>query len=136
MQISLLYVTHPDKKHAEVLCKKLIDEHLIACANIFSIQSHYIWNGAHVDDGEFVSILKTLPQLVQKVRTRITELRAVDNALCTTSLTSTVIFIEFALDAPGCKLSSWNSAVDHRRQPACFGTDDTEQWQWHRSCRV
>jgi len=70
MQISLLYVTHPDKKHAEVLCKKLIDEHLIACANIFSIQSHYIWNGAHVDDGEFVSILKTLPQLVQKVRTR------------------------------------------------------------------
>ena len=76
MQISLLYVTHPDKKHAETLSKKLIDEHLIACANIFPIQSHFIWEGTLAEDGEYVSILKTHPQLVPKLRARIAELHS------------------------------------------------------------
>jgi periplasmic divalent cation tolerance protein len=38
-----IYITNPSKKEAKRLAKHLIEKRLIACANIFPIESLYWW---------------------------------------------------------------------------------------------
>lgn len=59
MPFLVFYVTHPDEATARQIATRLLDERLIACANIFPIQSMYRWEGAIQQENEWVSILKT-----------------------------------------------------------------------------
>ncbi len=59
MSFIAIYITHASKENAQKLCNKLLEQHLIACANIFPIQSHYHWQGNIERDDEWVSIVKT-----------------------------------------------------------------------------
>ncbi len=65
--ISIFYVTHPDADCAKRITSALLEQRLIACANIFPMESAYWWEGALAQEGEWVSILKTLPNLEQAV---------------------------------------------------------------------
>lgn len=38
-----------------------VEQKLAACANVFPIQSIFSWEGAMQSEGEFVTVLKTLP---------------------------------------------------------------------------
>ena len=67
MGFSLLYITHPDQETARKLSVALLNERLIACANIFPIESNYQWQGEFTREGEWVSILKTRKKLAGKV---------------------------------------------------------------------
>lgn len=62
MSFIVIYITHPDENHAQRICRALLQKKLIACANIFPIQSMYWWKGRIVDSAEWVSLVKTAPE--------------------------------------------------------------------------
>lgn len=57
--ISLIYITHASEAEAQRISNLLLEAHLVACANIFPIQSAYWWQGALENSSEWVSIVKT-----------------------------------------------------------------------------
>jgi periplasmic divalent cation tolerance protein len=54
-----IYVTCKNKKEAKAIAKELITKKLIACANIFPIESVYRWKSKIVDEKEVALICKT-----------------------------------------------------------------------------
>ena len=66
--IILFYVTLPHTESGTQIAKKLLEDKLIACANILpSHTSVYEWDGKIVEENEHVMILKTRAELAQKV---------------------------------------------------------------------
>lgn len=59
MEFILIYTTHKDENSADEITQKLLENNLIACANIFPIKSKYKWKGKIENKKEFVAILKT-----------------------------------------------------------------------------
>ena len=74
MGIGLLYVTHANKNDAELLCKILLNENLISCANFFPINSIYKWDNKIINENETVSLIKFNKSNIVKVEKRINEL--------------------------------------------------------------
>jgi periplasmic divalent cation tolerance protein len=74
----LLYITHPDEQTAKAISNTLIEEGLVACANIFSISSSFIWEGKYNDEDEYVSLLKSRPELGDAIERRVYELHPYD----------------------------------------------------------
>jgi periplasmic divalent cation tolerance protein len=62
-----VYITNPSEKEAKKIATMLIDQKLIACANIFPVSSIYKWEGKVVDEKEFVLIAKTAEKNYGKV---------------------------------------------------------------------
>ena len=73
MKFSLLYVTHENEEEARKIVSILLSENLIACANIFPIQSVYKWKWEIADTKEIVTLLKTSNKLTKVVEQRILE---------------------------------------------------------------
>lgn len=71
MAFLLFYVTHPDEATARRIAGQVVEQRVAACANIFPIQSAYWWDGAVQHEGEWVSILKTRPELEQALEAEI-----------------------------------------------------------------
>ncbi len=71
MNILVFYVTCPTEQAANTIVAYLLEQKLIACANIFPIQSHYHWEGALQNDREWVIVLKTTLELEFKVEAEI-----------------------------------------------------------------
>ena len=59
MPFTIVYTTHPDMKTAKAIAQGLLDQQLIACANFFSGESMYRWEGKMVDEKEIVALFKT-----------------------------------------------------------------------------
>ena len=53
-------ITCKDKKEAEKIVWILLDKKLIACANLFPVESHYLWKGKRESSDEYVVSGKTL----------------------------------------------------------------------------
>jgi periplasmic divalent cation tolerance protein len=70
----IFYITHPDEKTARAIADQLLEQRLIACANIFPITSAYTWQGAVQHEGEWVSLLKTRNSLEMDVEKAISAL--------------------------------------------------------------
>lgn len=70
----VVYTTLPKRRKARQLAKNLLRERLIACANIFKIDSVYRWEGELQEEGEYGLLLKTRAELYPRVETRIKEL--------------------------------------------------------------
>ena len=56
--------TLPDQAGAEQLAAHLLQQRLAACVQIEAITSHYRWEGALHEDGEWRLVCKTVPQAV------------------------------------------------------------------------
>lgn len=69
-----IYVTIPSQKVALQISEALLEAHLIACANIYSMQSVYRWEGKVAQEPEFVLIGKTRAALYPALCERITAL--------------------------------------------------------------
>ena len=54
----LIYITCKDKVEAKKISKHLLEKRLIACANIFPIESMYWWKGEIEEANESVIIAK------------------------------------------------------------------------------
>ncbi len=74
----LIYMPCKDRKEAKRIGKKLIEEKLIACANIFPIESLYKWNGKVQDGKEAVLLCKTRDGYYGDVARRVTEMHSYD----------------------------------------------------------
>ena len=69
----LIYVTFPHLDDAKKIIKILLEENLIACANVFSPHiALYEWEGKIMEEQEVAALLKTTSSF--KVETRIVEL--------------------------------------------------------------
>jgi periplasmic divalent cation tolerance protein len=68
-----VYITTKEKWQAKHIARVLLEEHLIACANVTEhLCSLYWWEGKIQDEGEALLIAKTktnlMPQIIQKVK--------------------------------------------------------------------
>jgi periplasmic divalent cation tolerance protein len=66
-----IYITNPTKKVAKKIAKHLLQKRLIACANIFPINSLYWWEGKICDEKEFVLIAKTVEEKFEKIKKEV-----------------------------------------------------------------
>ena len=55
----LIYIPCKDRKEAKGIAQELLKKKLIACANMFPIESIYEWKGKITDDKEIVLLCKT-----------------------------------------------------------------------------
>ncbi len=62
-----LYTTFPDADTARRLCRMLVEEGLVACANLVPIQSIYQWEDKIEEEGEVAALLKTRVELIGDV---------------------------------------------------------------------
>jgi len=72
-KIVLAYCTFPSEEAAYEICERLVNENVIACANVFPpMKSIYKWNGQLMKEPEWAAILKTscLKQATLKERIR------------------------------------------------------------------
>jgi periplasmic divalent cation tolerance protein len=74
----IIYTTCKDKTEARKIAKALLDERLVACANIFPCTSLYRWEGRFCDESECAMLMKTRPAHWQKLQRRIKELHSYD----------------------------------------------------------
>ncbi|MCC6459994.1 MAG: divalent-cation tolerance protein CutA [Saprospiraceae bacterium] len=59
MPFLVFYVTCPDEDTARNISQHLLQQRLVACANMFPISSAFWWDGAIQQDREWVALLKT-----------------------------------------------------------------------------
>lgn len=84
--IRLIYVTTRDVAEARRLARALLEEKLIACANILpQMESIYVWEGAHCEESEVVLILKTTVTKTSRAIARVEELHSYETP-CALSL--------------------------------------------------
>jgi len=74
----IIYTTCKDETTAKKIAKALLDEKLVACANLFQCRSLYNWEGKFCDEGECAMIMKTRPERRDEVQRRIKELHGYD----------------------------------------------------------
>jgi periplasmic divalent cation tolerance protein len=67
MSFISIYITHPSKEKAIEISDFLIQKKLIACANIYPINSVYRWQGVVQREDEWVSLVKTKEHLFDEI---------------------------------------------------------------------
>lgn len=71
----IVYMTAEKKEDAESISKKLVEDRLVACAQVVGpIRSIYWWKGDVEDSPEWLAILKTKSGLFERLIKRIKEL--------------------------------------------------------------
>jgi periplasmic divalent cation tolerance protein len=66
-EYSIITTTYPDKESAKSVAKLLIEKRLVACAQIFPIESMYLWQGQIHDEDETILIAKSKTLLFDKI---------------------------------------------------------------------
>lgn len=74
----VIYITNPSEKVANDIANHLIERKMVACANVFPIKSMYWWQGNIERDDEYVTILKTRPELWGKVKNEVENVHPYD----------------------------------------------------------
>ena len=70
-----IYVTVPDKETAKKIARILLEERLVACANIIdNLYSMYWWENKIKEKPECLMIMKTKLGLFEKLEARVKEL--------------------------------------------------------------
>jgi periplasmic divalent cation tolerance protein len=77
-KFSIIYVTSGDMNEAKKIGRKLVEEGLVACANIFPIVSIFRWKGNIDEANEFAIMLKTRSDAIKKIETVIKEIHSYD----------------------------------------------------------
>lgn len=73
--VSVVLVTAPSEEVATSMARTLLDEDLIACANIVpAIRSVYRWKGKFCDEAEVLMVLKAPSEIFEVLRARVVEL--------------------------------------------------------------
>ncbi len=78
-EVDLVLVTGPDAETLAGIARALLEEGLIACANILpGVFSIYRWEGAVHEEGEALAIFKTTAEAVGPLTSRVLELHPYD----------------------------------------------------------
>jgi len=70
----VVYSTFPNEKNAIEIGRKLLEERLIACFNLFHIKSGYWWEGKITEDTEVAALFKTKRENLERVMEEIKRL--------------------------------------------------------------
>lgn len=77
--VSVVLMTAPDEEKAASIARTLVEEGLIACANLVpQIRSIYRWEGRVCDDREVLMVMKCARERFDALRARIVSLHAYD----------------------------------------------------------
>ena len=77
MNFHIVYITASSREEAEKISRVLLEERLIACANIFDpVTSLYWWKGEIRKDAETLLIAKTKESLVDQLIERVKALHS------------------------------------------------------------
>ena len=76
INVVMLYIPCGGEEEANRIARTLLDEHLIACANIYQTRSLYRWEGQVADEAEWVIMCKTTPEGATEVERRVLELHS------------------------------------------------------------
>jgi len=77
MEPVLLYITAAHREEAILLCRELVGDRLVACANMIEhATSFYWWQGEIEQQQEVVIIAKTLASYVARVTERVKALHS------------------------------------------------------------
>lgn len=76
--ILVVYIPCSSDVEARKIVKVLLEQRLIACANIFPVNSMYWWKGEIQDDSEVVIIAKTIKIKFSKLEEKVKELHSYD----------------------------------------------------------
>ncbi len=71
LMFSVIYITAGNLEEARRIGKKLIEERLAACVNIFPISSIYRWKDNIEESDEFGMIVKTKTEKVKEIEKRV-----------------------------------------------------------------
>ncbi len=71
MKFIFVYITNPNKEIAKKIAKGLLESRLIACANIYSIDSLYWWENAIIDEPEILILGKTTEDKYREIKAYI-----------------------------------------------------------------
>lgn len=74
MSFISIYITNENEVEAQKIADALMEQRLIACANLFPIQSVYWWQGAIQKEGEWVALVKTVGENWQAVQDLVEQL--------------------------------------------------------------
>lgn len=72
----IIYITCKDNAEAQKIAQHLLEQKLIACANVYSIQSMYHWKGKIQNDEEYVCICKTLADKYELVKLEVKKIHS------------------------------------------------------------
>ncbi|SNQ61771.1 Divalent-cation tolerance protein CutA [Candidatus Methanoperedens nitroreducens] len=76
LMFSIIYITAGNSEEARRIGKKLIEERLAACVNIFPITSIYRWKDDIEESDEFGMIVKTKTEKVKEIEKRVKQLHS------------------------------------------------------------
>lgn len=86
----LIYTTWPDRNSAETAAETLLEDRLIACANILGeSRSIFRWEGKVSHDTEIITLFKTREDIAAKVRDALIKLHPYDEPCVLTMPVST-----------------------------------------------
>jgi periplasmic divalent cation tolerance protein len=71
MKIAL---TNLPAEHGEGIARLLVEEHVVACVNLYPIQSVYFWNGEIRSEAEVTLMMKVSIEGVERLKHRLCEL--------------------------------------------------------------
>lgn len=74
----LVYITNKDEQEAKKIAAHLLKKNLIACANMFPIQSLYRWKGRMRDEQEVVLITKTQQSKFNSIKKEVKKIHSYD----------------------------------------------------------
>jgi len=74
--MALIYITCKDKEEAKKISKALLEKRLIACSNMFPIESMYWWKGKIEEDNEIVVLAKTKEVNYSKIKDEVKKLHS------------------------------------------------------------
>lgn len=73
----IIFVTCASKREASLIAKKLLNERLIACANIIEgVESSFWWKGKTDKATESLIVIKTVKRNFRKIQKRIKKLHS------------------------------------------------------------
>lgn len=76
--ITLFYIPCKNKSEAEKIANNLLKNRLIACANIFPINSLYRWKEKLQKDKEYVLLAKTIKTKAKQVEKEVKKIHSYD----------------------------------------------------------
>lgn len=70
--VAVVLVTAPDEEKAAAIARTLVEEQLIACANLVPrVRSIYRWQGQVHDEAEVLMVMKTRAERFEALRARV-----------------------------------------------------------------
>ena len=75
---ALIWCPFEDEASAAAVAGQLLDEGLIACANLLPIRSLYVWNGERAEGRECAALMKTRADLLDAAVARLEAIHPYD----------------------------------------------------------